>query len=208
MAGAGIFFFVVMLLLVPFQLAWAYFGKIRLLDPPSAARMKATHGAGMMVLGGWALALHDRIGVSGSLLWIPLVVVGFGLLWLGGGWRMAKILGPASDDDFQIVRALVKIGVGIGIFWLLGAGYKVLDRELWLLLVQLQWPVRAVAIWCLITGCTKFALLLAVKPRAPQPPPLPRKSAHGDARYASPDIAERMQRGHGGNPSRIDNMKF
>jgi hypothetical protein len=208
MGGAGIITFAALLLLLPFQLAWHYFGKIRRLDPLTAARMKASHGAGMLALGAWALAMHDQIGVSGSLLWIPLVLGGFGLLWLGGGWRMAKILGPEPDDDFQTVRAIVKVGVGIGIFWLLGAGWRVLDRELWLLLVQLQWPVRAVAIWCIITGCAKFALLMAVKPRAPQPPPVSAKPPHGDARYASPDVARRMQQGHGGRESRVDQMRF
>jgi hypothetical protein len=49
----------------------------------------------------------------------------------------------------------------------IGSGWKVLDREYWLLLVELQWPVRAVAIWCFISGAAKFAVLLAVKKRPP-----------------------------------------
>jgi hypothetical protein len=78
-------------------------------------------------------------------------------LW--NGWRQAKIYGNQPADEFLIGRAVVKIALGVVIFWLLGAGWRVLDRDTWLLLLDLQWPVRAIAIWCFITGAAKFALL-------------------------------------------------
>jgi hypothetical protein len=220
MAGGGIIALLMMLALAPFEIAKGYFDRIRLLNPRDQALAKTSHGGGMLALGVWAFAFRERMGLSSVGLgalglgqfapWVPLLllaVAAFGLYWLVNGWQMAKKIGEQPGDSFQFGRCMAKIAVSLVIFWFLGAGYRVLDRDEWLWLVTLQWPVRAVAIWCFITGSTKFALLLAVKRRPQQPPPV-HASPHGQARYATPAQARRMRQGHGGGKSRIDDMKF
>jgi hypothetical protein len=211
MAGAGIFTLVLLLLAVPFVAVKEYFGKMRLLDPRSAALQKVSHGAAMLALGGWAFWLGDQIGLLAFGHWVPLALLGldvFGLFWLVTGWNDAKIFGAQPGvDESLIFRAIAKAVVGLALFWLLGNGSQVLDREYWLLLVELQWPVRAVAVWCVISGAAKFAVLLAVKKRPPQRPPV-HAMPHGEARFASPGEARRMQQGHGGSASRMDQRKF
>jgi len=207
---AGIITLGLLLLAAPFVALKNYFGKLRLLDQRSAALHKVGHGAGLLVVAAWVFFLRGRMGL-GPLEFLPLpllIVAGFGLYWLVTGWTTAKIFGAQPGiDESLIFRAIAKAVLGLAIFWLLGAGYRVLDREEWLLLLDLQWPVRAVAIWCFITGAAKFAVLLAIKKRPPQRPPV-HAMPHGEARFASPVEARRMQQGHGGTASRMDQQRF
>ena len=204
-----------LLVLLPFVAAWSYFGKMRTLDPHSAALIKSSHGAGMVALGAWVLAALSApirsfdvgAGLSpGALLWVPVAVAGFGFYWLVTGWRKARRLGEHPGDEFLVVRSVVKVAVGIAGFVLLSSGYRFLDRDVWALVLDVQWLIRAAAIWCVVTGAARFVLLLAVKRRprsAPQAAPFTR----GHADDADRDNALRALRGSGGNRS-FDDMDF
>jgi hypothetical protein len=208
MGGAGIITLVGLLLLLPFVMARDYFGKIARLDPRNGALTKASHGAGMLALGVWALAIHDRMGIAGPLLWIPLAVGGFGLFWLVAGWRTAKMIGgPVPGDDFLLVRAGLRVGVGVVLFWLLGAGPQALGYDTWQLVLDFIWLVRAAAIWFFITGAAKLGLLLAMRsrPSGTMPAATARNPA---ARYADPVSARQAMRGRGGQYSRMDSREF
>jgi hypothetical protein len=203
MAGAGIFALVALLIAAPFLIAKDYFAKFRLLNPRQQALMRVSHGAGMLALGVWAFFMRDAIGLTPFGQWVPLAllaVAGGGLFRLCGGWKDAKIYSEQPGDDFLIARAIVKAGVGVGARLLLDHGYKFLDRDMWGLVVDFQWIIAVVMVWCFATGCAKFAVLLAVKKgRAPLRPPV-HPTPYGPGRPALP--------GEGPKKSNIDNMKF
>jgi hypothetical protein len=150
------------LIALPFVFLSDWFGWIRQQSHPELT--KACHGAGMMALLGYAIALSGGLVefIAGfvlhpdNLLWIIALIVGaWGLGWFLLYARHAALSVGQPYRATMIVRALIKLGLGWGA-WVYAAGF---DRALGD--TGFVGPtLRIVAVWCLATGAAKFLLML------------------------------------------------
>jgi hypothetical protein len=193
----------------------------RLQQPPQAmARTKASEGAGILALSGFVVVLAQAEGYAVSstpLLWAPLTVaIVWGALWLVTSglqaWRYGS-QGPV--DTVVLVRALVKIGIGITLAWFLHP-YQI---------AQLLWAFHhaptvtaaalglafiagwAIAWWCFCTGAVKTLLVLLTMVRRRRRKSPVASSAHGQADFAGAAEASRAMQGKG-RRSKMEGVKF
>src|SRR5271155_2721521 len=173
------------LLMLPFAALadWLYWLK--------RARTKATprecelaissHGAGFLALCGFILWMMGPAEIRAFVmaLWaspydwtqcVPALVFA-GFCWVGAGWFFSGARRAWQFAGFRdsrcIMRALVKISLGVGVWWVFAmppAAWSP-DVRAWVAVLWL-FPytgpvVEALVIWLLVTGGTKF-LLVAV----------------------------------------------
>lgn len=195
-------------------------------NPLRPGLKKASHGAGLVALCVLAYVAVNRAGSLENftgpalaayagyikLAWVLGIIIGLWLLRTGATISKEGFLDPVG----VVGMALVKIGVGVAVYLLVWkATIAWVPRELvanialylYMTAPYGEWTVWAVIVWCVVTGCTKIAVV-----RMRQPPRLktdapPDSNLHGDSDFADPAEAAAAMKGQG-NLSRMDKETF
>lgn len=150
------------------------------LDARSVALRDASRGAAMIVLAFLAL-LHFGRFLPAWFHLVALAVVIWGSLRLYNGAKFSA----GWRDPQHIASALVKTSVGIAVYVLADA--QAPAEFLSATAPYGQWAVKAVVVWCVVTGMTKLLLVLRGHPAMlPVDPGMP----HGTAGFSNPDDPE------------------
>ena len=168
-------------LAIPFVLVSDWFVFLKGLEPRERELTRASHGVAMILI--VAFAWHKNLIVLVPFEYrtdtsaAAAFVVAWGLSWVILGAGRSRF---GYRDGRLIGRAIVKVGLGLGLyFWLLPQWHL---TEWWEVLVYDA--AVAVSFWCVVTGATKFVLLMRPPPRLP-PPASAEDPPYGGAEFGS-----------------------